>query len=108
MRWTGAVSFVLLHLGFLCRADIVAFTGTQCDGNAGSDVACDGSCHSFSTRHSFQVGATGSHCVTAYLNANCDTLVGVYQDQGNSACVHVNTGTSVQSFRCASSNTCVA
>ncbi|KAF8192919.1 hypothetical protein BJ912DRAFT_249767 [Pholiota molesta] len=111
MRWTTAMPFLLIsvsHLDVLCRADIIAFSGTLCDGDAGSDVACDGSCHSFSTRHSFQVVATGAHCVTAFQNANCDTLVGVFQGQGNSSCVHVNTGTSVQSFICAADNICVA
>ena len=45
----------LFHLLAIGRADIIAFSGNTCDGDAGSNVACDGSCHSFSSRHSFQV-----------------------------------------------------
>lgn len=55
-----------------------------------------------------QVTATGAHCVTAFLNANCDTLVGVFQNQGNASCANVNTGTGVQSFRCSVDNVCAA
>ena len=54
-----------------------------------------------------QVTATGAHCVTAFLNANCDILVGVFQNQGNASCANVNTGTGVQSFRCSADNVCV-
>ncbi|KAF9477197.1 hypothetical protein BDN70DRAFT_767270, partial [Pholiota conissans] len=99
---------LLVFVAF-ATADIIAFSGNLCDGDAGSDVACDGSCHSFSNRHSFQVSqlATGAHCVTAFENANCDTLVGVFQGQGNSSCANVNTGTNVQSFICATDDVCV-
>lgn len=34
---------------------ITAFTGAACDGDAGGNVTCDGSCHTFGARHSFRV-----------------------------------------------------
>ena len=34
---------------------ITAYSGTACNGVAGNHVPCDGSCHSFETRHSFRV-----------------------------------------------------
>ena len=40
------------------QAGITAFSGVACDGSAGLNVPCDGSCHSFEGRHSFQVRKT--------------------------------------------------
>lgn len=37
------------------QAGITAFSGGECDGDAGLDVPCDGSCHQFDERHSFRV-----------------------------------------------------
>lgn len=130
---TTASLFLISLFTRIVLADISAFSGTACDGDVGADVACDGSCHSFSGRHSFEASFGGTsiellnfgqpltdtvnflkvtpsilHCVTTFQNAGCDTLVGVFQSQGNGECVHVNTGTSVQSFRCAPDNICVS
>lgn len=46
--------FVIASMGVQpAQATIIAYSGTACDGSAGLDVPCDGSCHSFDTRHSF-------------------------------------------------------
>ena len=39
-------------------ADIIGFSGNECDGAEGDDVPCDGSCHSFSGRHSFEASVS--------------------------------------------------
>ena len=36
-------------------ADFIAFSGTQCSGNEGANVACDGTCFPFTGRESFKV-----------------------------------------------------
>ncbi|EIW52706.1 uncharacterized protein TRAVEDRAFT_53146 [Trametes versicolor FP-101664 SS1] len=88
---------------------ITAFTGAACDGDAGGNVTCDGSCHTFGARHSFRVDpGSGPHCMTLYIDAGClahsegFTLTG--QEGG---CQNVNTGTDIQSFICAPSNICL-
>lgn len=37
------------------NADIIAFDGSTCNGAAGDNVPCDGSCHQFTGRESFKV-----------------------------------------------------
>lgn len=37
------------------NAGITAFSGSTCNGAAGLNVSCDGSCHQFDDRHSFRV-----------------------------------------------------
>lgn len=80
------------------HAGITAFSGSECDGDAGLDVPCDGSCHQFDERHSFRVricifplptsraslgddstdcdhvqvdSGTGDHCVTVFEDPGC-------------------------------------
>lgn len=61
MRFSTTV-LAYLATGFLsalapqvAQAGITAFSGSSCDGNAGLNVPCDGSCHKFDDRHSFRV-----------------------------------------------------
>ena len=37
------------------NADLIAWSGNTCDGDQGNNVPCDGSCHQFGGRHSFEV-----------------------------------------------------
>lgn len=136
LAYTHVLILAALLFVSYAKGDIIANSGNTCNEDTGADVACDGSCHSFANRHSFEVqspmlntrgtqslkikvhsesafastihkvSTNDLHCVTAFLNADCDTLVAVYQNQGNDNCVNVNTGTNVQSFRCAPDNIC--
>ncbi|KJA16939.1 hypothetical protein HYPSUDRAFT_90981 [Hypholoma sublateritium FD-334 SS-4] len=87
-------------------ADIIAFSGTECSGNAGDNVACDGSCHQFTGRESFKVTASGQHCVTFFEDTGCNSLIATFPNEGNSLCSDVNTGTAVGSFRCSANDSC--
>lgn len=52
-----ASALVLTLLPQAAHAGITAFSGSTCNGAAGLNVPCDGSCHQFSDRHSFRVRA---------------------------------------------------
>ena len=54
MRFTAAL-FALAIILTGVNADIVAFSGSNCDGDEGANVKCDNSCHSFGNRHSLLV-----------------------------------------------------
>ncbi|KAJ7124091.1 hypothetical protein C8R43DRAFT_958775 [Mycena crocata] len=97
-----AVCFPILAQLLPAAADIIAWSGSSCDGGQGGDVACDGGCIGFQDRHSFRVVESGSHCVSVFEDGNCNHLVGVYLNQGGisgSNCVNVNTGTAIPSSR---------
>jgi hypothetical protein len=69
--------FSLSFYAMVVLADISAFSGTACDGDVGADVACDGSCHSFSGRHSFKAsfeGAAVQHLNFSVLLTNAMTF----------------------------------
>ena len=55
MRFTTTYFALAISLTGV-NADILSFSGNQCNGNRGSEVKCDNSCHSFSGRSSFKVG----------------------------------------------------
>lgn len=50
-----ASALALAVLPQVAHAGITAFSGNTCDGAAGLNVPCDGSCHQFNGRHSFRV-----------------------------------------------------
>ncbi|EIW52688.1 uncharacterized protein TRAVEDRAFT_75025 [Trametes versicolor FP-101664 SS1] len=94
------------------QAGVTAFSGGSCDGDAGLDVPCDGSCHQFDERHSFRVdGGTGTHCVTVFVDPGCPRdAMGFEQSFFKSQtgqCTNVNTGTNARSFLCAPDSTCL-
>ncbi|KAL1943620.1 hypothetical protein VTO73DRAFT_4065 [Trametes versicolor] len=67
-----ASALVLALLPQAAHAGITAFSGSTCNGAAGLNVPCDGSCHQFSDRHSFRVDSgSGGHCVTMFEDAGC-------------------------------------
>ncbi|KAJ7263128.1 hypothetical protein B0H12DRAFT_1012467 [Mycena haematopus] len=98
----AAVVFATLTV----KGDFVAFSGNDCDGDQGANVACDGSCHSFDGRHSFELFVTGSHCVTMFEDDGCvgETFQFGPETQGN--CINVNTGTPIGSFICSANSAC--
>ncbi|OJT11879.1 hypothetical protein TRAPUB_11567 [Trametes pubescens] len=93
----------------VAQAGITAFSGSQCDGNAGLNVPCDGSCHKFDDRHSFRVDSnTGDHCVTVFEDPGCPVDgQGAILAHQTGQCQNVNTGTNVRSFVCAKDSTCL-
>ncbi|KAJ6600802.1 hypothetical protein B0H10DRAFT_1824402, partial [Mycena sp. CBHHK59/15] len=84
------------------NTDVVAWSGNTCNGAEGGDVACDGTFWDFTNRHLIERGA----CVSVFEDKSCEERVGTYQNQGGGSCVNVNTGTTVQSFKCFAGNTC--
>ncbi|KAJ7589886.1 hypothetical protein C8J56DRAFT_783497 [Mycena floridula] len=102
---TFSTVFIAVLLAALnVNADIVGFSGDACNGDKGGNVACDGSCHSFTGRHSFK--ANGKHCVTMFEGASCAGEHFFFNGEGAGKCINVNTGTAIKSFRCARSTTC--
>lgn len=91
------------------NAGITAFSGNNCDGAVGVDVACDGSCIPFSGRHSFRVDAgSGGHCVTFYADSSCPSGGGngFFPNQ-DGQCTQVTLGTaSANAFRCVPDENC--
>jgi hypothetical protein len=55
LKFTATSIFVLLSVMAMARAEIIAWSGDNCDSFEGGDEACDGSCGGFSGRHSLQV-----------------------------------------------------
>ncbi|KZV87428.1 hypothetical protein EXIGLDRAFT_201934 [Exidia glandulosa HHB12029] len=77
-----------------------SFSGSTCDGDAGLDIPCDGTCQPFDNRHSFRADTSGdAHSVDMFILGGC---FGVYFNFNNQArqCTNVNTGTNIRSFRC--------
>lgn len=128
-----ASALVLVLAPQEAQASITAFSGSQCDGNAGLHVPCDGSCHQFDDRHSFRVcffplhtsgpfledgltdgahiqvdSGTGDHCVTVFKDPGCHgNGQGAFFGHQAGQCQNVNTGTNVRSFICAKDSTCL-
>ncbi|KAL1943641.1 hypothetical protein VTO73DRAFT_4086 [Trametes versicolor] len=106
-----ASALALAVLPQVAHAGITAFSGNTCDGAAGLNVPCDGSCHQFNGRHSFRVdGGSGGHCVTMFEDPNCpagaEGRMFTFTNE-NGGCQNVNTGTGIQSFLCSSNNICL-
>ncbi|KAI0748359.1 hypothetical protein C8Q80DRAFT_1219542 [Daedaleopsis nitida] len=113
MRFTAALAYLVAALlstlaPQAAHAGITAFSGSQCDGTAGLNVPCDGSCHQFDDRHSFRVdGGTGDHCVTVFKDPGCPGQGrGAFLPHQTGQCQDVNTGTNVRSFVCAKDTVC--
>ncbi|PPQ96767.1 hypothetical protein CVT26_006256 [Gymnopilus dilepis] len=103
------LAFVLV-VSLSAEADtIVAFSGSSCDGDVGSTVQCDGSCHQFSGRHSLRISGSSTHCVTYFENTSCQFVEseGGTNIFGPGVCQNVNTGGPVDSFLCAPTSLCL-
>ncbi|KAJ4472226.1 hypothetical protein J3R30DRAFT_3685686 [Lentinula aciculospora] len=104
---TVFAAIMLISSSTNVAADIIAWSGVDCDGDEGANVACDGSCHSFEGRHSFEVVASGTHCVTFFEGDGCTGEPFLFSGEGGSECIHVDTGTPIGSFSCSANNVCV-
>ncbi|KZV80184.1 hypothetical protein EXIGLDRAFT_817291 [Exidia glandulosa HHB12029] len=104
MRLSNALSFFVAILAIpACGSQ--AFSGSACDGDAGLDVPCDGSCHSFDNRHSFRADLSGdAHSVAMFADAGCTGQLFNFITQA-AECTNVNTGTPIESFLCLSGGT---
>ncbi|KAI0820079.1 hypothetical protein BC628DRAFT_1331343 [Trametes gibbosa] len=92
----------------VAHAGVTAFSGSNCDGNVGLNVPCDGSCHKFDDRHSFRVDSgTGDHCVTVFVDEGCPSDgQGFPLPHQEGQCQNVNTGTNIRSFLCSKDTFC--
>ncbi|PPQ96214.1 hypothetical protein CVT26_005619 [Gymnopilus dilepis] len=108
MHPSPGIFFIITSLfGIAVRADLVAFTGSTCDGDEGKNVPCDDSCHLFTDRNSFVVLASGTHCVVIFEDTKCTVPVGLISNAGGGTCSrNVNTGTTMGSFRCSPNRVC--
>ncbi|KAJ7103764.1 hypothetical protein C8R44DRAFT_715833 [Mycena epipterygia] len=102
----NAALTLLSMLLIRATADVVGWSGNNCNGDEGLDVACDGTCFDFTGRHSIETIVSGSHCVAVFEDGFCGEEVAVFLNQGGGSCVTVSTGTTVNSFQCFAGNTC--
>ncbi|KAJ7757395.1 hypothetical protein DFH07DRAFT_919668 [Mycena maculata] len=79
--------------------DFIAWSGNDCDGSEGLEVACDGTCFDFSNRHSFEV-LNAEGFVTLFEGADCTGESFDFGAETPGECINVNTGTNIQSFIC--------
>ncbi|PPQ65705.1 hypothetical protein CVT26_000322 [Gymnopilus dilepis] len=107
MHFQVNLSYLFIAL-FVAKSsgDIVAFSGSSCDGDEGDNVPCQDECIDFNTRHSFRVLASGTHCVVAFEDGACSIPVGSIENSGGGHCSNVNTGTTVLSLRCSPNSAC--
>ncbi|GJJ12996.1 hypothetical protein Clacol_007245 [Clathrus columnatus] len=108
------VSAVILSVSIV-HGDVIAFSGSTCDGGEGSNVPCQEQCIHASGRHSaltpllrfiVQVVADGPHCLTFYEDGGCSINVGEVVNPGGASCTNINTGTDVNSFKCSPNGVC--
>ncbi|KAJ4472285.1 hypothetical protein J3R30DRAFT_1062247 [Lentinula aciculospora] len=97
---------VMLISSTKVAGDFIAWSGNACNGDEGLNEPCDNSCGSFDSRHSFEVIIGGSHCVTLFEGDGCTGEAFLFEGEGNSECINVNTGTFIGSYRCSADNTC--
>ncbi|KAJ6556198.1 hypothetical protein B0H19DRAFT_994462 [Mycena capillaripes] len=102
----AAVAFTVLCMK--ANADIITYTGDECQAEASVDFLCDGLCRSFANRRSFRVDVPGNHCVTIYQDAVCKNPVTAFGNPpaAQGICIEVSTGTPQLSFTCASNTNC--
>ncbi|KAJ7695835.1 hypothetical protein B0H14DRAFT_2418642 [Mycena olivaceomarginata] len=99
MRFTISLLAAVLLAIQVNAQQFTAWTGTTCDGSEGAIAACDGTCGDFSGRHSFEVlGSAG--IVTFFEGGGCTGKDFVFGPDQASQCIHVNTGTAINSYRC--------
>ncbi|KAJ6483378.1 hypothetical protein C8R45DRAFT_1001204, partial [Mycena sanguinolenta] len=86
-----AITFLAVVLAVQVNAqNIIAWSGSSCNGAEGLEVACDGTCFDFTGRHSYEVlGSSGT--VELFFTFGPDP---------SGECINVNTGTSISTFRC--------
>ncbi|KAF7329385.1 hypothetical protein MKEN_00200100 [Mycena kentingensis (nom. inval.)] len=104
MRFTASlIAAVFTLVAFKvnkAHADIIAFDGDACNGNAGGNAPCDGSCVPFDGRHSFEIVSGSGHTVILFENDGCSGEQFNFGFENPGACVNVNTGTPIGSFTC--------
>ncbi|KAJ7193257.1 hypothetical protein GGX14DRAFT_478894 [Mycena pura] len=100
MRFTTAISLLAALLTIQVNAqDIIAWSGDDCNGSEGLEVACDGTCFDFTGRHSYEV-LGGSGTVSLFVGSGCTGQEFTFGPDPSGECINVNTGTSISTFRC--------
>ncbi|KAF9062853.1 hypothetical protein BDP27DRAFT_1233022 [Rhodocollybia butyracea] len=84
--------------------NLVAWSGNACDGDEGDSVPCDGSCHQFGGRHSYEASivSSGTFCATLFEDTGCTGEAFFFNASPEGECINVNTGTDIESFSCSS------
>ena len=70
-----ATIFAVVSMGPRPVNAITAYSGIACDGSAGLNVPCDGSCHSFDGRHSFVSQISHAFRLSQLDNSNFDVSI---------------------------------
>ncbi|KAJ7232251.1 hypothetical protein C8J57DRAFT_1091326 [Mycena rebaudengoi] len=101
MRLTLAFGAIVLSAIHAKAQTLAAWSGSTCDSAQGLTVPCDGSCHSFVGRHSFEIFGTTSALVHFFVNPGCiGPTTFVFGPDPPGECINVNTGTAISSFFC--------
>ncbi|KAJ7801582.1 hypothetical protein B0H14DRAFT_3489340 [Mycena olivaceomarginata] len=78
---------------------LVAFSGNKCNGAKGGSASCNGGCVSFSGRHSYKLSGSSAK-VQLFTGSGCTGQKFTLGPDPAGECINVNTGTTINSFRC--------
>ncbi|KAJ6454794.1 hypothetical protein C8R45DRAFT_881799 [Mycena sanguinolenta] len=94
------ITFLAVILAVQVNAqDLIAWSGTTCNGAEGLEVACDGTCFDFTGRHSYEVLGS-SATVELFVGGGCTGEQFTFGPDPAGQCIDVVTGTSISTFRC--------
>ncbi|KAJ7587045.1 hypothetical protein C8J56DRAFT_1083219 [Mycena floridula] len=80
--------------------DIIVFSGDQCDDPLGGEAPCDGSCISFSGRHSYEITGSSDACVTLFVGDGCTGQSFASGPEAPGECNILNIGIDFESLSC--------
>ncbi|PPQ72167.1 hypothetical protein CVT26_006886 [Gymnopilus dilepis] len=106
-KFTSATLVALACLSVGIQADIVAFSGQGCTGAAGLNVACDNDCILYRGRESFEITASGIHCISFYSGTVCADPVVDFVVQGPGICLDTVQFGDLTFFACSPNVTCL-
>ncbi|KAJ7195739.1 hypothetical protein B0H12DRAFT_1298380 [Mycena haematopus] len=105
--FTTSIIAAVLFVTLTVKGDIIAWSGDSCNGDEGSNVACNGACIAFDGRHSFEVCSTRLFLHTYFQDDGCVGESFQFGPETEGNCINVNTGTPIGSFTCSSNSACV-
>ncbi|KAF7336435.1 hypothetical protein MSAN_02297500 [Mycena sanguinolenta] len=100
MHLTLTSTFLAILLAVQVNAQsLIAFSGNDCNGDAGIIVPCDGTCFDFTGRHSYEILGS-SATVELFEDADCSGEEFTFGPDPPNECIDVITGTPITTFRC--------
>ncbi|KAJ6460563.1 hypothetical protein C8R45DRAFT_842675 [Mycena sanguinolenta] len=99
MRFTISVLAIAFLAIQVNAAQLVAFSGSKCNGAKGGSASCNGGCLSFSGRHSYKLSGSSAK-VEVFTGSGCTGQKFTFGPDPAGECINVNTGASISSFRC--------